>query len=289
MTSAPRLPTFVIVGAAKCGTSSLAAYLADHPEAYVVPEKELHFFTREWDRGLDWYRQCFAGAGDRRAIGEATPTYLAEPVALRRMAEVLPQARIIAMVRNPIDRAYSHYWHWHGRQGERRTFEEAIADELAAGPGGDTTPSWDAEHPQDYAYLAFGCYVPQLDRLCRHFSREQVLVVVFDDLERQPQETFRTVCRFLDIDQTIVPESVGTVVNPYRYYQPAWLWNLFVRVRIGRFVPGRVGAAIYRKMVRVAEPYPPMDPALRRRLSEYFAQDIEALEEWLERDLSAWR
>src|SRR4051794_34667074 len=129
------LPNFVIVGAPKCGTSSLARWLMQHPEVYLVPEKELHFFTGFWDQGIGWYENCFSPNG-QRAIGEASPSYLADHTAHERMASVIPDAKLIAMVRNPIDRAYSHYWHWRDRKGVKGSFEEVIAPELAGDPQG---------------------------------------------------------------------------------------------------------------------------------------------------------
>ena len=266
------LPNFVIVGAPKCGTSSLAAWLRDHPDAYVVPEKELYYFTSEWERGLDWYETCFAAEG-RSAVGEATPTYLHEHRAHERMASTIPAAKLIAMVRDPVDRAYSHYWHWRERKGEARDFESAIAPELAG---------------QDGVYLAPGRYAEHLEALARHFPPEQLQTIVFDDLASDPHEVFRATCRFLDIDDATVPESVGSVANSFQYYYPRWLWAIFVRVRIGRLLPGRAGAALYRAMVRTADPYPPMAPSTRDKLAGYFAEPNAALARMLGRDLSHW-
>jgi hypothetical protein len=99
---------------------------------------------------------------------------------------------------------------------------------------------------------------------------------------------FRSVCRFLEVDDQTVPESVGSVVNSYMYYYPRWLWSVFVKVRIGKFLPGRAGAALYRAMVRTSDPYPPMNPATRQRLVDYYAAPNAALSELLGRDLSHW-
>jgi hypothetical protein len=267
------LPNFVIVGAPKCGTSSLARWLMDHPEVYVVPEKEIHFFTGYWEQGLDWYENCFSPNGEP-LVGEASPTYLASHVAHERMAAHIPGAKLIAMLRNPVDRAYSHYWHWHDRKGEKRSFEEVIAPELAGEEG---------------IYLTPGRYAEHLEALEERFPRERIQVIVFDDLAADPHEVFRSVCRHLGVDDASVPESVGSVVNSYMYYYPRWLWAIFVKVRIGKFLPARAGAALYRKMVRTADPYPPMQAATRAELVEYFAEPTARLGERLGRDLSHWR
>jgi hypothetical protein len=285
--TAPR-PTFFIVGAAKCGTTSLSVYLGAHPEAWIPPEKELRYFDRDHAaHSLDWYRGYFAGAGDARAIGEATPTYMADRGAIARMAQAFPQARLIAMLRDPTDRAYSHYWHWRSRMGECREFADVVDGEIAQGRA--TEPgTWDAQRPERYRYLMHGRYLPQLEALCEHFPRDALHVVLFDDLQANPAGTFRAVCRHLGIDDSTVPADVGTVANAYQYYAPAWLWALFVRIRIGRWIPGRAAAALYRAMVRTEDPYPPMDPGVAARLRAYYAPDNAELGAWLGRDLSRW-
>lgn len=277
------LPGYVIVGAPKSGTTSLAKYLGEHPQAYMVPEKELRFFDEHFDEGVGWYAARFS-PGPGELVGEATPTYLFEPEAIPRMREVIPEARLIAMLREPVDRAYSHYWHWRRRLGERREFREIAEAELALGRV-TTSANWDPTRPEGYRYLARGRYRFQLEHVLDHFPREQLHVILFEEFEARPVETFRETCRFLGIDPETVPENVGQVMNAYRYYHPEWLWGLFVRVRIGRFLPGRVAGRLHRSMVRVADPYPPMDADLRERLREHFAPDNRELEQWLGRAL----
>lgn len=274
------LPNFLIVGAMKSGTTSLAAYLRDHPQAYVPVEKELHYFTLNRARGDSWYRHQFAPGIGMRAIGEATPEYLYDRQAPARIARLVPDARLIVMLRNPVDRAYSHYWHWRRSMGETRSFEECIDDELQHSRAPGTPP------PEPY--LAKGRYIEQLKRLAQHFDRAQTMVILLDDLEHHPVDTFREVCRFLGIDDAAIPESVGSVHTANIYMHPVWLWRLMVKVRIGRIVNARAGAAIWRAMVRDGDPYPPLDLELRRRLTGYFAPYNEALSEWLGRDLSDW-
>jgi hypothetical protein len=134
-----RLPTFLVIGAMKAGTSTLARALAQHPQVFVPRAKEVHFFDHHFGRGLDWYRAWFEEAGAVPAVGEASPTYMHNEGAWLRMARTLPDARLIAILRDPGDCAYSHYWHnvrW-GR--EPLSFREALAAEfrrlLEAPPG----------------------------------------------------------------------------------------------------------------------------------------------------------
>ena len=281
------LPNYVIVGAPKAGTTSLARWLMEHPDAYLVPEKELHFFNNNWERGLDWYRSRFAAGAGRKAIGEASPFYLADTFTHERMANAIPNARLIALLRNPVDRAYSHYWHWHDRMGEKRTFAEVVEHELSSA-GQPASTVWDEDNPAAYSYLAPGLYLGQLESLTRHFPREQVLVMLFEEITGESADSYRRACRHIGIDDSVVPPIVGSAENSYRYYYPRWLWSLFVRVQIGRWIPARAAGAIYRAMVRTAEPYPPMDGAVRARLVEHFAPHNASLGRWLGRDLSHW-
>jgi hypothetical protein len=283
---AERLPNFLIVGAAKCGTTSLADWLRAHPDVWIPPEKELMFFDRD-DRADDtaWYRACFAGAGDEAAVGEASPTYMTSPKALDRIAALLPGVRVIVMLRQPVDRAYSHYWHWREREGEGRSFAKVVAFELQPGRA-EETGRWDAKHPERYSYLAHGNYCRQLDWLAERFPAEAQHVILFDDFRRDPAAVYRAVCRFLGVDDEPVPEDVGAVSNPTVRFEPEWLWRAFIRVRLGRWIPDRAGAAIYHRMKRTG--YPPMDPAIRERLLAHYAPEREALAGRLGRDLGAW-
>ena len=263
------LPNFVVIGAMRSGSTSLYKYLQAHPEVYM-PRKEIHFFDRKWDRGLSWYHTRFEGHSGQPAVGEATPTYLAEPAALDRMASTIPDARLLAVLRDPVDRAYSHYWMEHARARDPRTFEEAIADELAGRPGTSD-------------YLARGRYIGQLEDVCVRFPRAQLRVVLFDDLRDHPHDTYADVCRFLGIDDRFVPPRLGERVNRYVEFRSMRLRmirrQLPSTLRIGRIV-GRLNAR--------DGPYPPMASGTRAELRRHFAPEIAALGDWLGRDLAIW-
>src|SRR5437762_6880111 len=121
------LPNFLILGAAKSGTTSLYHVLKQHPQVFVTEKKELHFFVKEhwYRRGMRCYARHFAPArAEHRAVGEATPVYLCHPAAPHRIREHLPEARLIAIVRDPVQRAHSHYWQERRRLNEHRSFDE---------------------------------------------------------------------------------------------------------------------------------------------------------------------
>jgi Sulfotransferase domain len=263
------LPNFVVIGAMRSGSTSLYKYLQAHPDVFM-PRKEIHFFDRKWDRGLSWYLSRFEGHSGQPAVGEATPTYLAEPNALDRMASTIPDARLLAVLRDPVDRAYSHYWMEHARDRDPRTFEEAIADELTGRPGAPD-------------YLARGRYVRQLEDVGARFPRPQLRVVLFDDLRDRPHETYAGVCRFLGIDDRFVPPRLGERVNRYVEFR-----SIRMR-RVRRRLPSTwgIGRIVGRLNAREG-PYPPMDSGTRADLRRHFAPEIAALAAWLERDLSVW-
>jgi len=177
------LPDFVIIGGKKCGTTSLYHLLTQHPYVEPAASKELHFFDAHFDEGTEWYRRCFPAPrwenGRRTITGEATP-YMPHRLAPERMAEVVPQAWLIALLRNPVDRAHSDYQQVVRKGREPRTFEEAIEGETSE-------------------YLARGVYVDQLLRWSKFFSEEQMLVLKSEDFFERPRETLKLVLDFLDL------------------------------------------------------------------------------------------
>jgi hypothetical protein len=178
------LPDFVIIGAQKGGTSFLYHLLTQHPLVEPAVRKEVRYFEGLFGLGVEWYRWCFAQPkwkdGRRTITGEATPSYLFHAPVAKRMAETVPQARLIALLRNPVDRAYSHYQMQVKRGTEPKTFEEAIKQQRAS-------------------YLSRGIYVEQLLRWSAFFSKEQMLVLKSEDFFEVPVETLKQVLDFLDL------------------------------------------------------------------------------------------
>jgi hypothetical protein len=199
------LPDFVIIGAKKAGTNFLYHLLTLHPHVEPAAGKELHYFGLFFDKGTEWYRQCFPQPrwqdGQRTITGEASPC-MGNPVVPKRMAEVIPQARLIALLRNPVDRAYSDYHH-EARRWETRTFEEALGVERPRPLGTEEkTPDSEARNmglDGTSQYLSGGVYVDQLLRWSRFFGKEQMLVLKSEDLYEHPTETLRVVLSFLDV------------------------------------------------------------------------------------------
>ena len=210
------LPDFVIIGAKKSGTTSLYRLLIQHPHVEPAAAKELHFFDTLYEEGVEWYRQCFPPPrlkdGRQTVTGEATPYYLYHPHAARRMAEVVPQARLIALLRNPVDRAYSDYHHLVRSGREHLAFEEAIEAEEER-LRGESEKMLEDEHyvspnHQHFSYLARGLYADQLMRWSEFFDNEQMLVLKSEDFFKRPREGLKAVLDFLDLPEW-EPESWG--------------------------------------------------------------------------------
>jgi len=269
------LPSFLIIGAMRSGTSSLAYYLRDHPQVFMARNKELHYFTDRFDRGIDWYRHQFAGGAGYATVGEATPTYMYDPIAVERMAAVLPDAKLVAVLRNPVDRAYSHYWHQVEKGRETVSFAEAVAAEAdrIAGRSG-----WDR---RAWAYVDKGRYREQLKCVCALYPRDALHVILFEDLRDHPDAAFASVCEFLGVDADHAPPTLGRVVNPHIRVRSEW-----VR-RTTRTLPKRLRDLVGRVNAPPTE-YPPMDPETRAMLTRRFKPENDALAAWLERDLSVW-
>jgi hypothetical protein len=195
----------------RCGTTSLYRYLIAHPLVGAPRRKEISFFDRHYDRGLSWYRRYFPGAvarayaqarhGGRLLTGEGTPTYLFHPHVPARAAEALPSARIVVLLRDPVERAYSHYHHELRRGYETLSFEEALAHERERiGAEAERVlrdPSYESDAFGHFSYLARGRYAEQLERWFACFPREQVLVLRSEDLFTATAETYSSVLEFL--------------------------------------------------------------------------------------------
>lgn len=278
MTSPASLPNFVIIGAMRSGTTSFARYLRSHPETFISREKELHFFDGVAGRDIDWYRKQFAQANGASAIGEATPNYMYDHHALEWMSQLLPEARLIAILRNPVDRAYSHYWHNRARGKETLSFKEAVGAE----PGrlGSADP-WTC---RTYSYIDRGRYWRQLSRANHYYPSDALHVILFENMVERPVDTYQDVCRFLDIDHTFIPPEIGQPVNSFVGFRSVRLRKWIRSLPLGLSQLARLLGRLNSQTTEYAS----LDPDLRSELTEFFAADNAALASWLPVDLSVW-
>jgi hypothetical protein len=190
------LPNLVVIGAMKCATTSLHYYLGLHPEICMSQEKELNFFVREgnWHKGLDWYRSHFAG--DAKIYGESSPNYANYPFSQgvpERIHTLVPEVRLIYVVRDPIERIVSHYVHQYAVGREHRPLAAALAD------------------LNDNPYLCRSKYAMQLEQYVKYVPENHMLIIAQEDLYRQRAETLKRVFRFLDVDDTFDCEGFSHV------------------------------------------------------------------------------
>ncbi len=270
-----RLPDFLVIGAQKSGTTSLQWALDSHPAVACIPEA--HFFCCDYARrDLDWYRDLFAELSPGALAGEKCPCYLSHDEAIARIAETVPNAKLIAVLRDPVARTYAHYWHMRRRGKEDLGFAEALAAE----------PSRIAAGRPAYSYVEHSRYLPQLERVCNHFRRERLCVLIFEELTADPARALAPVWRFLGVEPPPAPPELPKA-NPYREYRPKWLWDFMHAHRLWRFLPKRAALALGNAMTREAR-YPPLDPGIERELRARLAPDTVRLAAWLGRDLGVW-
>jgi len=197
------LPDFLILGAQKAGTTALYAYLRWHPQVTGPSFKEVSFFDRHYARGERWYR-AHLPVRRRAVVGEASPSYLFHPLAPERVARMLPEARLIALLRNPVDRAFSHYQHEVALGREQLSFEDALARERERMDGElehmVRDPAYFSHAWWNFTYAARGRYAEQLERWFEAFPREQLLVLLSEDLATDTAGTYRRVLEFLGVE-----------------------------------------------------------------------------------------
>lgn len=227
------LPDFLILGVQKAGTTTLYNNLVRHHHVHQADIKEVHYFDTNWERGENWYRAHFALKNEKNKAlkngvpwltGEGSPYYIFHPLAPGRVKKVCPNARMIIILRNPVDRAYSHYHHEKRKGREPLTFEEALADEDSRLLGeadrimsGGVSTSFAHQH---YSYKTRGYYVDQLEKWFAQFPREQFLIIENSELSRNLQSTFDQVCTFLGIDPVEIEQPRIKNVGSYEPMNP---------------------------------------------------------------------
>jgi len=291
-----RLPDFAIIGAARCGTTSLHAYLRQHPDVFMSPEKETDFFSlgdlppeevpalasAYRARTRAEYERFFREAGDARAVGEASPTYLFYPRSAERMQQAIPDAKVICILRDPVERAYSHFALARKMGFEKvEDFEAAVALE---------DERWRHDRSMRFTYARASFYHDGLREFWRRFPREQILILLFQDFAADPLATMRRVHEFLGVDPRRVPD-VGIRHNRSMLPRSGLVREAFGRpFRLRRFLQRNLPPRLVTRLGNaIMRPPPGLAPAIRARLLPRFTEDVARLEALLDRDLSAWR
>ena len=285
-------PDFFILGAGKSGTTSLYYYLSQHPEIFMSADKEPSFFCDVFQvvRNPIDYFALFAKATQKR-IGEASHVYLSYPKTAPVLRTLFPDARFLLILRNPVDRAYSLYYHM-ARHGYEwlSSFEKALDREEER----FSDPWFEKHNPQyfyNYLYFRSGLYGEQISRYLEWFERERFLFLTLDELLADPLSVVRRIWTFLDVDPTVVPslevQNAGGGVRsaPWQFFLKHQLEPLLNRFK----VPG--GEKLVSRLMRrntSGVRIPPMRPATRARLEARYAADLALTQQLTGLDLSSW-
>jgi hypothetical protein len=294
-------PTFFVVGAGRSGTTSLHHHLGSHPEVFVTPVKSPDYFVsslpmpnwevpvarrmaRNWVSTRAEYDALFAGVTTEQAVGDVSPVYLQARSAAPSIAAAFPDARIIAILRDPVERAYAH---WLGRRRDgietRSDFRSVIEAELARGL------------PDDIAfgsYLGIGRYHHFLRDYTALFPPDRIRIYLFDDFCADAGGVLSDLFGFLGVDAGFSPDTstrygqTGEIVNPVS--RALWTRSVRMRTALRPYIPAAIRGRALPLAARSGLRRPDLEPELRRRMLDAVRNDIEQLQILIGRDLSAW-
>ncbi|MCV3216514.1 sulfotransferase [Plectonema radiosum NIES-515] len=297
-----KMPNFIIIGAAKAGTTSLYNYLKQHPQIYMSPEKEPGFFAYEGKNrehcrpdgnvvkffsitSIEAYQAQFEGVSNETAIGEATPIYLYNSRVPERIQQYIPNAKVIAILRDPIERAFSHFSHYvRDRVEPLADFSQAIQEaevrirnELLSGH-----------------YIDYGFYYAHLKPYFQRFDRDQIRIYLYQDFKANPLCVVQDIFRFLNVDDTFTPDvSLKYNVSgiPRNRALHTFLTNLaspdnksLLKLLFPEELLWRIGVNLYNWNLNKQL----LEPEVRRQLIEIYREDILKLQDQLQQDLSKW-
>ena len=292
-------PNFIIIGAMKAATTSIYTYLKQHPDIFMTKVKEPMFFNN-FNQNTDFkvlgnkskkvnslldYFSMFSSVKNESAIGEASPAYIYNENAPHLIKEHLPDVKIIAILRQPTDRAYSNFLHTKRADRENvNSFEQAIKIEKER-----ISDNWSPL----YHYIQKGFYSVQLKRYYNLFPKENIKVYLFEDVVKNPKETLKDIFKFLNVDENIeidvskksnvsgTPKGIlGFILKKMRYY------NLMPKFAISDYLPTFIINLLFKSVYKDTEK---LDSVLRKELTDkYYREEILKLEKLIDRDLSNW-
>ena len=296
-----KMPNFFIIGSAKAGTSSLYHYLKQHPQIYMSPVKEPRFFAFEGEEPvfcgpstnhdrkfavntLEEYRQLFEGVTDEIAIGEASPVYMHIPKAAQRIKQYVPEAKIIAILRHPAERAFSAFSHLVREGYETLSFEEALQQERER-----IERQW---IPLFY-YEELGFYHRQLQHYFELFEREQIRIYLYEELAANSSQVVGDIYEFLGVDSNFEP-NLSQRKNVSGIPKSRFLYDLFTKDNAIKSVfKPLLSNQIRRKFYNIVttktlKPKPKLATATKSNLIQIYREDILRLQDLIDRDLSPW-
>jgi len=292
-------PTFIVFGASRSGTTGLYTYLKQHPDIFMSPAKETNFFAYEGRppscsgpgaeyvnnsiTRLEEYESLFSGAGGERARGEASPLYLFVPGTAQRIRARLPDVKLIAILRNPIDQAYSHFLY------ARRQMLEPLEDFNAALDAEQSRVD-DGWQPM-FHYARFPRYAEQLTAYFETFPRDQIQIHLYEDFEQKPREVMKSLFAFIGVDDEFAPD-VNYRPNAGGAPRNKAFQDLIMKPtpasKLFSIVPADVRRRIRDAISSWNTVKDDCPPKARQRLKMALAEEIDALGRMIGRDLSHW-
>ena len=289
------LPNFFVVGTQKAGTTSLHNYLSCHPEIYLPAQKETKFFVddEQYAKGISYYEtEFFSGWDGEKAVGEIDPDYIYFEQALDRMRQHLnlEAMKFIFLLRNPINRAFSHYLMTYRRGLEPLSFEEAIKVEE-----GRITKGYSEK--MHYSYVSRGFYMRQIKRFLEYVDKSQMLFLFSEELKTNPQVCLKTIFSFLEVSDDVIPSNINE-----KFHCSTVPRNMALMQRIQR-------QSFEKKIVRLLIPWKNFRHKLRQKLIDFnqthhhnftlrddtrqelakiFSEENNMLAEFLGKNLSKW-
>jgi hypothetical protein len=285
---ATRLPNFLVIGVEKGGTTWLYMQLKHHPEIFLPESKEIHFFNKYnsnlvkhdyFQLGIKWYTDFFKQYQGQRAIGEVTPMYICDPEAPFRIQQTLPNVKLIVLLRNPVHRAYSHYWMAKQKNHTKFTFREVIQQ-------------------KEPRFIGRGLYYKQLKVYYALFPPEQIMAIFYEEVFKDPEYWLVQICKFLGVDESFYLNNpiVQEKVFPASGYKSAVLLNLQNKIIhtmrrnkfLGRMVSWFKQHGIsdrIKKLNTVEKPYNAINEEDAIMLYEFYKEDMHALSLLLKREL----
>lgn len=300
------LPNFLVIGAAKSGTTSIYHYLKQHSQIYMCPVNETNFFALDREtlelhfqgpgdreivdrhavKELGEYRTLFRIAGDCPAVGESSPLYLYSPIASQKIQQHIPNVRLIAILRDPVERAYSNFISYVqvGLEPIQDFVQALVAEEQRIRSRWGPWPFWH--------YRTLGFYYAQIKRYYDLFSSEQIQIHLYDDLKTDTVGVLQQIFAFLDIDPTFVPD-VRHRYNRSGFPRSNALQDLLIkpnplRSTLRLFFPAKIRELIRRSLLKYNLIKPVLAPEVRINLIQGYRQDILKLQDLIQRDLSNW-
>jgi hypothetical protein len=300
------LPNFLVIGAAKCGTDALCKFLGQHPDIYMCPNREPNFFVAEgqsqvpyrgpgdrdafesldmWVSSLDRYERLFDGVTTEKGIGEGTAWYLYFEDAARRIKHYIGDAKLVTILRNPADRAYSAYTML---LGDGRETISDFAQALAVEPE-RRQRNWDPL----YQYVDMGFYARQLRYYLELFEADQIRTYLYDDFNARPLEVVGDIFRFLDVDDAFVPDASKrhnvSMVPRNQVLHTVVAGEHPLKQALKAVLPAGIRRPLKHMVLAPNLRRPsPLRPEVREQLVNVFRPDILELQDMLGRDLTAW-